>query len=147
MISEEEWEFMARVYNREDKTTFVWGNQQQVPPSVGNLADAESLLARYIPRYKDGVSGLANIKSYAVEISGLFDQVGNASEWVHDVYDLTPPNVQKVQVDPLGLARGDNHVIKGSSYLSASKTEVRAAYREGSASPRPELGFRLARYL
>ena len=147
MISEAEWEFMARVYNREDKTTFVWGNQQQVPPSVGNLADAESLLARYIPRYKDGVSGLANIKSYAVEISGLFDQVGNASEWVHDVYDLTPPNVQKVQVDPLGLARGDNHVIKGSSYLSASKTEVRAAYREGSASPRPELGFRLARYL
>ena len=147
MITEAEWEFMARIYQRHKKTTFAWGDQAQVPAEAGNLADAESQLARYIPRYKDGVSGLANIRSYAVELSGLFDQIGNASEWVHDVYDLTPPDQRVVYVDPLGLPRGDNHVIKGSSYLSASKTEVRAAFRDGSVSPRPELGFRLARYL
>ena len=147
MITEAEWEFMARVYQRDKKTTFAWGNQDQVPAEAGNLADAESQLARYIPRYKDGVSGLANIRSYAVELSGLFDQIGNASEWVHDIYDLTPADQRVVYVDPLGLSKGNNHVIKGSSYLSASKTEVRAAFRDGSASPRPELGFRLARYL
>ena len=82
-----------------------------------------------------------------MELSGLFDQIGNASEWVHDIYDLTPADQRVVYVDPLGLSKGNNHVIKGSSYLSASKTEVRAAFRDGSASPRPELGFRLARYL
>jgi len=147
MITEAEWEFMARIYQRDKKTTFAWGDQDQVPAEAGNLADAESQLARYIPRYKDGVSGLANIRSYAMELSGLFDQIGNASEWVHDIYDLTPPDKRVVYVDPLGLPRGNNHVIKGSSYLSASKTEVRAAFRDGSASPRPELGFRLARYL
>jgi formylglycine-generating enzyme required for sulfatase activity len=147
MITEAEWEFMARIYQRDKKTTFAWGDQDQVPAEAGNLADAESQLARYIPRYKDGVSGLANIRSYAMELSGLFDQIGNASEWVHDIYDLTPPDQRVMYVDPLGLPRGNNHVIKGSSYLSASKTEVRAAFRDGSASPRPELGFRLARYL
>jgi formylglycine-generating enzyme required for sulfatase activity len=147
MITEAEWEFMARIYQRDKKTMFAWGDQDQVPAEVGNLADAESQLTRYIPRYKDGVSGLANVRSYAIELSGLFDQIGNASEWVHDIYDLTPPDRQAVYVDPLGLLRGNNHVIKGSSYLSASKTEVRAAFRDGSASPRPELGFRLARYL
>ena len=147
MITEAEWEFMARAYKRQKTTTFAWGNESEVPAAAGNLADTESQLVRYIPRYKDGVSGLANIRSYAVELSGLFDQIGNASEWLHDVYDLTPADQRKVYVDPLGLAKGNNHVVKGSSYLSASKTEVRAAFREGSASPRPELGFRLARYL
>ncbi len=147
MITEAEWEFMARIYQRDQKTIFAWGDQDQVPAEAGNLADADSQLGRYIPRYKDGFSGLANVRSYAVELSGLFDQIGNASEWVHDIYDLTPPEQRRVYVDPLGLPRGNNHVIKGSSYLSAAKTEVRAAFRDGSASPRPELGFRLARYL
>jgi hypothetical protein len=47
----------------------------------------------------------------------------------------------------LGPRFGDAHVIKGSSSRSGTRTTLRAAYREGLAGRRDDVGFRIGRYL
>jgi formylglycine-generating enzyme required for sulfatase activity len=87
------------------------------------------------------------VGSFPPEISGLFDLTGNVSEWVHDFYSLQPPDRRQVELNPLGPEFGDSHVIKGSSWKSGTRTQLRAAYREGGSSGSDEIGFRIGRYL
>lgn len=147
--SEAEWEWLARKAGRPQQTRFTWGDQAQVPPGAGNFADesAKGKTASYIPRYTDGFAGLAPVGSFPADRAGLFDLSGNVSEWVHDVYSLTPPRDSAIEVDPLGAAHDGAHVFKGSNWRSASLTELRASFRETSAGGRDDLGFRVARYL
>ena len=57
-------------------------------------------------------------------------------------------NAGQVEIDPLGgPPRSAMKTVKGSSYLSASLSELRAAFRDGTSEPRQDLGFRLARYM
>jgi len=149
LISEAEWEFLARAYRRPKQTIFPWGDDAVVPPQIGNLAGDQARPASnsYIPGYQDGFSGLAPVKSFPADQSGLFDMVGNASEWTHDSYGFEPPLRDDVEQDPLGEYRAGAHVIKGANFKSASRTELRAAFRDGSDAPRDDVGFRLARYL
>ena len=148
-ISEAEWEFLARAYRRPKQTIFPWGDDAVVPPNVGNLAGDKAKPASdsYIAGYQDGFSGLAPAKSFPADLSGLYDFVGNVSEWTHDSYMFTPPPSDKIEIDPLGQYSAGPHVIKGANFKSASRTELRAAFRDGSDTPRDDVGFRLARYL
>ncbi len=149
LISEAEWEYMARYHNRKKSYKFPWGNDPIVPPGAGNLGDENSKakIKKYITGYTDPYVGLAPAAKFAPGISGLFDLVGNVSEWVHDVYDLSPPVYGEIKIDPLGPEFGASHVVKGSNYNSASITELRGSFRDGSEAPRADLGFRIARYL
>ena len=149
LISEAEWEFLARAYRRPKQTIFPWGDDAVVPPNVGNLAGDKAKPASdsYIAGYQDGFSGLAPAKSFPADRSGLYDFVGNVSEWTHDSYTFTPPPSDKFETDPLGQYSAGSHVIKGANFKSASRTELRAAFRDGSDAPRDDVGFRLARYL
>ncbi|MEC7297898.1 MAG: SUMF1/EgtB/PvdO family nonheme iron enzyme, partial [Pseudomonadota bacterium] len=45
---------------------------------------------------------LAPAKSFPADQSGLYDFVGNVSEWMHDSYTLMPPPSDKIETDPLG---------------------------------------------
>ena len=88
------------------------------------------------------------MKSFGAQPEGIFDLVGNASEWVNDSYVLAPMAAGKLEINPLGGSpRSSIKTVKGSSYLSASLSELRAAFRDGTSEPREELGFRLARYM
>ena len=149
IITEAEWEFLARKFNKIGQTIFVWGNRKKLPVGVGNLADQQSRnsLEMYIPGYNDKFVYLAPVKSFNALPRGLYDIVGNASEWVNDTYMLVPTNSGQVELNPLGRPGGATRTIKGSSYLSANLSELRAAFRDGTSGPRQDLGFRLARYM
>ncbi len=147
--TEAEWEWLARKAGRRVQTRFPWGNETRVPEGSGNLADesAKGTVPIYIPHYRDGFVQTADVGTFTANASGLHDLAGNASEWAHDTYDLQPPPVGRVETDPLDVEAGHQHTVKGSSWRSGDLGELRAAYRAGSRASKPELGFRIVRYL
>ena len=149
LLSEAEWEWLARVAERRGTARFVWGNDTTIPPKSGNIADesAKGSVTKYIPRYDDGFAGVAPAASFPPDAAGLYDMAGNVSEWVHDIYSLQPPKPGLVETNPFGGAHGDGRVIKGSSFRSATVTSLRSSFREGLLRARDDVGFRVARYL
>jgi formylglycine-generating enzyme required for sulfatase activity len=149
LLTEAEWEWLARRAGRPARTIFPWGDDAVVPRDAGNIADeqANGIARVFVPNYNDGFARLAPVGSFPAESSGLFDLTGNVSEWVHDWYSLDPPVPGTVARDPLGPDFGDAHVIKGSSWRSGSRTNLRAAWRDGFRGTRDDVGFRIGRYL
>ncbi|MDT0595724.1 SUMF1/EgtB/PvdO family nonheme iron enzyme [Glaciecola petra] len=146
--TEAEWEWLAKKSKRARSTIYVWGNQDTLRDNYGNFADQsrkdEQLIV--IPEYSDGKKGLAEVGSFKADRSGLYDLAGNVSEWVHDYYTNAIPDSSGVKMDYMGATRGDSWVIKGGNYESGRIRELRAAFREFSASGKENLGFRIARY-
>ncbi len=67
------------------------------------------------------------------------------AEWMHDVYTIYASG-EAVAKDPTGPDDGEFHVIRGSSWMDSSVSELRLTYRDYGNSPRPDVGFRIARY-
>jgi len=149
LLTEAEWEWLARKAGRPTRTVFPWGDSSTIPAAAGNIADesAKGKVRFFVPNYQDSFAETAPVGSFSPEQSGLYDLTGNVSDWVHDVYSVVPPATNQVEVDPLGAPRGTTHVVKGSSWMSGTRTTLRAAYREGAAQGRPDVGFRIGRYL
>jgi formylglycine-generating enzyme required for sulfatase activity len=149
LLTEAEWEWLARKAGRKKQTVFPWGDDAVVPKMAGNIADesANGLTRFYVPNYNDGFTKAAPVGEFPAESSGLFDLTGNASEWVHDFYMLIPPDKNKVYVNPLGPSFGEGHVVKGASWRAGTRTLLRASYREGLVNKRDDVGFRIGRYL
>lgn len=149
LLTEAEWEWLARKSGKRKQTVFVWGDDPVIPKGMVNIADesARGSVKVYVPRYNDGYAKSAPVKSFAIEKSGLFDQGGNVSEWTHDAYVIEPPVSGKIYENPFSTDIGYNRVIKGANWRSGSITELRASFKEGSAHPRDDVGFRLARYV
>lgn len=149
LLSEAEWEWLARKAKRREITRFVWGNDTTLPENSANIADesAKARVSTYVPRYNDGYAAVAPVKSFSRESSGLYDMGGNVSEWTHDVYTLTVPDLTQIYPQQLDSSQAASRVIKGASWRSGSLTELRSAYREGLSQPRNDVGFRVGRYL
>ena len=147
--TEAEWEYVARLANREKTSIFVWGDEYEVPTSAGNLADlsAKGTVEVYLGDYDDKYTYEAPVGIYGPEISGVYDMSGNVSEWVHDYYSLEPPDKNRVYFNYMGPEYGESRVVKGSNYTSSSWTELRASFKQSSQEARSEVGFRVARYL
>jgi formylglycine-generating enzyme required for sulfatase activity len=149
LLSEGEWEWLARKAGKGQQTIFTWGNDTVIPPKVTNVADesGQGQVKFYVPGYNDGYSGVAPVGSFNREPSGLYDMAGNVSEWGHDVYSIMPPPEGKIVGNPLGEQRGDSHVVKGANWRSGTITTLRPAFREGLTAGRDDVGFRIGRYL
>ncbi len=149
MLTEAEWEWLARKAGRARQTLFPWGDSSIVPPGIGNLADesAKGMVPLYIERYNDGYPQSSEIGLFKENAAGIHDLAGNVSEWVHDVYTLKPPAETTMETDPFDTGNSARRTIKGSNWRSASLTELRAAWRDGSLTGSSEVGFRVARYL
>lgn len=149
LLTEAEWEWLARRAGRPERTVFPWGDADVVPDRAGNVADesAKGVVRRFVPGYNDGFARVAPVGSFPAEKSGLFDLAGNVSEWVHDRYSVMFPGPGAAEVDPLGPAHGDTRVAKGPSWRSGTRTTLRASYRRGLSAGRDDLGFRVGRYL
>ncbi|MEC8100222.1 MAG: SUMF1/EgtB/PvdO family nonheme iron enzyme [Pseudomonadota bacterium] len=147
--TEAEWEWLARKAGKNKLTKFSWGKNLPIPKMVGNLADesVKGFKELYIPNYNDKYKLLAPVGSFKKDLSGLYDVTGNVKEWVHDYYLVSVPKSNMIYYDPSGPKKGVGHVIKGSSYLSATLHEVRASYRDSEVNKKDDIGFRIARYL
>ena len=149
LLSEAEWEWLARKAKRAQTSRFVWGDAATIPKNAANIADesAKTTVSTYVPRYNDGYADVAPVKSFSRELSGLYDLGGNVSEWTHDAYTLTVPDARQVYPQQLDTSQADIRVIKGANWRSGSLAELRSAYRDGLSQPRDNVGFRIGRYL
>lgn len=145
--TEAEWAWASRYARSDDPTAFPWGNNMPPPEGAGNFADesAQGMVPYYIKGYNDNFRGPAPVGSFQPNEFGLYDLAGNAAEWVHDYYSIERP--RETLVDPAGPDTGDYHVIRGSSYMHGRFGELRWTFRDYGDKPRPDVGFRLARYV
>jgi formylglycine-generating enzyme required for sulfatase activity len=145
--TETEWALAARFAASAKGLKYVWGDQLPVPSGGGNYGDstAAATLGGAVPNYRDGYAATAPVGSFKANPSGIFNLGGNVSEWVQDFYTLVPTTPGTVEKDPIGPATGRGHVIRGSSWMDTSVTELRLSYRDFGADARPDLGFRIAR--
>ncbi|MCH9698486.1 MAG: SUMF1/EgtB/PvdO family nonheme iron enzyme [Gammaproteobacteria bacterium] len=147
LLTEAEWEWLARKSAKPKQTRFVWSNSYVIPENAANVADESAIgsVALYVSKYNDGYPGIAPVKQFNREPSGLYDQGGNVSEWTHDSYSLLKPSGGKMFNNPLDRTISSVHVVKGANWRSGSVTELRASFREGIAESRDDLGFRIGR--
>jgi formylglycine-generating enzyme required for sulfatase activity len=144
--TEAEWEWAARRAGGAKESRLPWGDDLPPPKGSGNFADrsVSGELADTLKGYDDGYAGSAPVGRFAASPAGFFDLAGNAAEWVHDFYDIRTTTAP--EKDPTGPAGGKQHVIRGSSWMHASVTALRWTYRDYGTEPRPDVGFRCARY-
>jgi len=145
--SEAEWAWAIRYQGSGKASRFSWGDKLPPRGEAGNYADksAVGLVPTTLPGYDDGYASTAPVGSFPANALGIYDGGGNVAEWVNDLYTVPTPGQTQAVVDPVGPARGTNHVIRGSSWRHAGVTELRLSYRDFGTAPRPDVGFRLAR--
>ncbi|MCY3542323.1 MAG: SUMF1/EgtB/PvdO family nonheme iron enzyme [Gammaproteobacteria bacterium] len=145
--SEAEWSWAARnVEGQADLLHFPWGAEFPPPEHrVGNFGDtaAQHIVGRIIFDYNDNYTVSAEVGSFSPNSKGIHDLGGNVAEWVHDFYDI--PAVDST-VDNLGPIQGQYRVMRGSSYLHGTITDLRLSFRDYGTESRADVGFRIARY-
>ncbi len=148
LLSEAEWEFIAKQNRRASPTKYVWGSQERIRDKQGNFAD-QSLQGQQsfiLPNYKDGFAGKAPVGSFKADRAGIYDLDGNAREWVHDLYTITPPDLSGTKLDYLGMAGGNSRVIKGGSFKTGRLKNLRTSARSSGLAGQDDVSFRIARY-
>ncbi|UTA46648.1 PEGA domain-containing protein [Simiduia sp. 21SJ11W-1] len=149
LLTEAEWSWLARVQDKQGNKKYPWGDQLPPTPNSGNYGDrsAAQLLGLILLDYNDGYPVTSPVGKFPPNEKGMYDIGGNAAEWIHDFYGVGTGLALKTERDPLGPATGDYHVIRGSSWAHGGITELRLAYRDYGDSKRPDLGFRIARFV
>jgi formylglycine-generating enzyme required for sulfatase activity len=145
--TEAEWVWAMRYQARSKPTVFPWGDRLPPRRESGNYADksAIELVPSILPNFNDGFASTAPVGSFPANALGLYDAGGNVAEWVQDYYSVPNPGQTEPSVDPTGPARGNNRVIRGSSWRHAGITELRFGYRDFGTGGRVDVGFRIAR--
>jgi formylglycine-generating enzyme required for sulfatase activity len=146
--TEAEWAWVARYAPDGRSRKYPWGQVLPVTAGSGNYADqqADDLLATALDEYDDGYPVTAPVDSFSPDDRGMFNLGGNVAEWVHDIYTVYGSGESTVVLDPLGPIDGELHVIRGSSWMDATVSELRLTFRDYGKGGRPDLGFRIARY-
>ncbi|HET8696152.1 MAG TPA: PEGA domain-containing protein [Gammaproteobacteria bacterium] len=147
--TEAEWEWAARFAGRDAGLKYPWGVDLPPPDRSGNYGDisAAKILPTTLVTYNDNFPVSAPSGSFEPDALGMHDLGGNVAEWVQDYYVLDAVEAPELVEDPLGPETGDFHIVRGSSWRSATERDLRLAYRTYESERREDLGFRLARNL
>ena len=89
----------------------------------------------------------APVANYDANRFDLHDLGGNVAEWINDFYAATAADLPSGVVDPLGPGGGEYHVIRGSSWMHGQLVDLRLSFRDYGQGGRPDVGFRIARWL
>ncbi|MEL7311067.1 MAG: SUMF1/EgtB/PvdO family nonheme iron enzyme [Pseudomonadota bacterium] len=144
--TEAQWIWLARYQGRAGSPLrFGWGNALPPPQKSVNVADeaSESLLSNMVFGYNDGYPSTAPVGSFKPNRLGVFDLDGNVREWMHDFYEVSPPDV--TLIDPTGPPRGQSHVIRGAGWRDANVQSLRLASRASGSEGEIDVGFRIVR--
>ncbi len=146
--TEAEWTWVARYGAGATTLKYPWGESLPVAAGSGNYADVAALgfLPAALSDYNDTYPVTAPVDSFAPNAHGLHNIGGNVAEWMHDLYAIRFGGSSQVERDPMGPAEGEFHVIRGSSWMHSTVTELRLSFRDYGSEPRPDVGFRIARY-
>jgi len=144
--TEAEWAKAARFSGANPKK-YAWGETYPPESRAENFADrsASTILPYTLSSYDDDHPVSAPVGSYGANETGLYDIGGNVAEWVHDYYAVYPTETISAVNDPSGPASGRHHVVRGAGWKDSTLSELRLSYRDYSAEPRTDLGFRIAR--
>jgi len=145
--TEAEWEWAARQVGdvEVEELRFPWGANLPPPDRHGNYADRSvaHLVGRIIFGYNDNHIATAPVGTFAASAIGIHDLSGNVAEWVNDFHEI--PAAEPVS-NPLGPATGQYRVIRGSSWMHGTITELRLSFRDYGTGGRQDVGFRIARF-
>lgn len=147
--TEAEWAWSARSRADGKSARFAWGPALPPPERFTNLADrsAAHVVGRIVFGYNDNHIVSAPVGSFAADgpwkSPQLYDLTGNVAEWTNDYYEI--PNAETVS-DPVGPSSGEYRVIRGSSWMHGTMTDVRLSFRDYGIDGREDIGFRLARW-
>lgn len=147
--SEAEWEKAAR--GGLVGVQFSWGDQWPPPLRAGNFAEEsfkQTFLEDRFPAfsgYRDGAVFPTSVGSFDPNGYGLYDMIGNVSEWVEDAYGAHYYR-ESARANPKGPATGEVAVTRGASWFYKWAYVLRVAKREdGPANWRAfDQGFRCA---
>lgn len=143
--TEAEWAWAAHQVATEAPLRFPWGSNLPPPDRYGNYADrsAAHLVGRIIFGYNDNYIVSAPVGTFRPDVKGIYDLAGNVAEWINNYYDIATG--EEIQ-DPLGPDSGEYRVIRGSSWMHGTITDLRVSFRDYGLEGRQDLGFRIARF-
>lgn len=145
--SEAEWEYAARAGS---ETRYHFGDDKTRICVYGNVADQTPLFETW--RFPGGVecsddAGYpATVGSYRPNFFGLYDTLGNVSEWTADCWN---ESYEGAPTDGRAWRTGrcNRHPIRGGSWSSLNAHHLALRHRGGNAYRSSRTGFRVARTL
>ena len=153
--SEAEWEYAARAGTT---TKRFWGNDVADQCLHGNGSDVSRVRARaggvwddddlISAPCSDNAVYTAPVGSYQPNAFGLYDMLGNASEWTQDCWHGNHDDAPRLGGAWMDEDACRNHVTKGGDWSTPTKG-IRSAFRmrTGHDDRGPFVGFRVAKTL
>jgi formylglycine-generating enzyme required for sulfatase activity len=145
--TEVEWEYVARYNSDTTNLIYPWGIEMPPVGENGNFAgeEAKAMISQSIRGYRDGYRATAPRGSFSPNSLGIFDLGGNVAEWCTDFYSFTYPSEPRPLVDWAGVEKGDQRVIRGSSWRSVEPQDLRNTLKRFGKDAADDVGFRLVR--
>lgn len=140
--TEEQWEYAAQGGS---DSRWWFGDDPSAVTGRENISDSAPFVRR-----KDGHPLHAPVGSFSPNAYGLYDLVGNVSEWTRSPwgpYDNPARSGDGLRVLPPGYRGANNRIYRGGSFRTGSAKVLRSATR-GRNDPRTigwVLGLRVAR--
>ncbi len=143
--TEAEWEYACRAGT---ETLFFWGNDPDDGEGYLNLADLtgapDGRRWTFGVNFRDGYAATSPVGRFKPNAFGLYDMLGNVSEWCSDWYGIRY-YAESPMDDPTGPPARLGRVFRGGGWLNNAGI-CRSARRDWlkSTNRHDSLGFRVA---